>query len=92
MSTGMVSDCDLDGLFGVIDADDGRQLLFNLSAAPSGLRQRFRIGMRVTFELETVRSDWAVTPLPIGVIGPAANGLDEPLHEDVRRLGAMDRQ
>jgi hypothetical protein len=81
VSTGMVSDFDLDGLFGVIDADDGRLLLFNLSAAPSGLRQRFRIGMRVTFELETARSDWAVTPLLIGVAGPGASGLDELIRE-----------
>jgi cold shock CspA family protein len=77
MRTGTVSDFDFGGLFGLIDADDGRLLLFNLAAAPSGLRQRFRIGTRVTFELESTRSDWAASPLPIGAADPGEGGLGE---------------
>jgi cold shock CspA family protein len=72
MQTGLVSDFDTTGLFGVIDADDGRHLLFNLTAAPSGLRHRFRIGMRVTFELETAHGDWPVTPASLREADPCA--------------------
>jgi hypothetical protein len=45
--TGTISDYDSVGLFGLILADDGRLLLFNLRATPPGLRSRFEIGTRV---------------------------------------------
>jgi hypothetical protein len=47
--TGTVSDLDEDGLFGLITADDGGLLLFNLRETPPGLRGRFEIGTRVKF-------------------------------------------
>lgn len=45
--TGTISDYDSVGLFGLILADDGRLLLFNLRATPPGLRSSFEIGTRV---------------------------------------------
>ncbi len=47
--TGTVSDFDKDGLFGLIIADDGCLLLFNLRDTSPGLRDRFEIGTRVNF-------------------------------------------
>lgn len=47
--TGKVSDFDKDGLFGLIIADDGSLLPFNLHEAPSLLRERCQIGTRVKF-------------------------------------------
>lgn len=75
MRTGTVSDFDLDGLFGVIDADDGGLLLFNLSAAPAGLRERFHVGVRVTFELEAARSSRAVALRPMAPDGADASRI-----------------
>jgi hypothetical protein len=49
ISTGTVSDFDRAGLFGLIVADDGRLLPFNLSDTPAALRSRFEIGIRVRF-------------------------------------------
>ena len=46
---GTVSDLDGVGLFGLIIADDGRVLPFNLRGTPPPLRSRFEIGTRVTF-------------------------------------------
>ena len=49
MLTGTISDFDADGLFGVIDADDGRLILFNLRSVEPKLRGQFHIGTRVEF-------------------------------------------
>lgn len=49
MLTGTISDFDSEGLFGVIDADDGRLVLFNLRTIDAALRDQFRIGTRVEF-------------------------------------------
>jgi len=46
--TGTVSDFDRAGLFGLIDADDGGVLVFNLRDTPPALRS-FGIGKRVRF-------------------------------------------
>jgi hypothetical protein len=51
--TGTVSDFDKAGLFGLIAADDGRVLLFNLRGAPAALRNRFEIGTRVRINKHT---------------------------------------
>jgi hypothetical protein len=48
-STGTVSDFDKAGLFGLIIADDGRLLPFNLRETPPAQRGRFDIGTRVRF-------------------------------------------
>jgi hypothetical protein len=48
-STGTVSDFDRAGLFGLIIADDGRLLPFNLRETPPALRSCFEIGARVRF-------------------------------------------
>jgi hypothetical protein len=48
-STGTVSDFDRAGMFGLIIADDGRLLPFNLRGTPPALRSRFEIGTRVRF-------------------------------------------
>jgi hypothetical protein len=45
--TGTISDFDRAGLFGLIMADDGRVMLFNLRTTPPALRSRFEIGIRV---------------------------------------------
>jgi hypothetical protein len=47
--TGTVSDFDEAGLFGLIVADDGSLLLFNLRDAPAALQCRIDVGVRVTF-------------------------------------------
>ena len=47
--TGTVSDFDEAGLFGLIIADDGGLLLFNLRGALPALRSQFEIGTRVRF-------------------------------------------
>jgi mono/diheme cytochrome c family protein len=49
MLTGTISDFDAEGLFGVIDADDGRLILFNLRDIRPRLRERFTVGARVKF-------------------------------------------
>jgi cold shock CspA family protein len=36
-------------LFGVIDSDDGRLVLFNLRSIDVALRDRFKVGTRVEF-------------------------------------------
>src|SRR5580698_11118816 len=48
-STGTVSDFDRAGLFGLVIADDGALLPFNLRETPPALRARFLIGARVRF-------------------------------------------
>jgi hypothetical protein len=47
--TGTISDLDADGLYGLIDADDGRLVLFNLWGIDPPLRPAFGIGARVEF-------------------------------------------
>jgi hypothetical protein len=47
--TGTVSDFDRAGLFGLIIADDGGLVLFNLRETPPALRSRFEVGARVRF-------------------------------------------
>ena len=49
MLTGTISDFDTKGFFGLIDADDGRLVLFNLRGVNSLLRDRFKVGTRVEF-------------------------------------------
>jgi hypothetical protein len=45
--TGTISDFDKAGLFGLITADDGRLLLFNLLGTAPSVRSRFEVGTRV---------------------------------------------
>jgi cold shock CspA family protein len=47
--TGTVTDFDSDGLFGLITADDGDFVIFNLREIPPALRDRFQIGTRARF-------------------------------------------
>jgi cold shock CspA family protein len=49
MLTGTISDFDTDGLFGLIAADDGRLMIFNLRGVTPPLRDQFRVGARVEF-------------------------------------------
>jgi cold shock CspA family protein len=49
MLTGTISDFDTDGLFGLIAADDGRLMIFNLRGVTPPLRDQFRVGDRVEF-------------------------------------------
>ena len=66
MAIGTVSDFDVDGRFGVINADDGRLLLFNLGDTPVELRDRFKVGTRAEFtEREANSIARAVALLPI---------------------------
>ena len=50
--TGTVSDLDEGGLFGLIIADDGRLLVFNLRKTPPVQRHLFQVGTRVEFTKE----------------------------------------
>jgi hypothetical protein len=49
MLTGTISDYDADGLFGLIDADDGRFVVFNLQSVDRPARDPFNVGTRVGF-------------------------------------------
>jgi hypothetical protein len=49
MLMGTISDYDADGLFGLIDADDGRLVLFNLQGVEPPARDQFNVGTRVDF-------------------------------------------
>jgi hypothetical protein len=49
MLIGTISDFDTEGLFGVIDADDGRLVLFNLRGLDPDFREQFTVGSRVHF-------------------------------------------
>jgi hypothetical protein len=49
MLTGTISDFDTVGQFGVIDADDGRMILFNLRGIGPVSREQFTVGARVNF-------------------------------------------
>lgn len=53
MHTGTISDFDSDGQYGLIAADDGQMVLFNLWAIEQPLRDAFRIGARVEFASRT---------------------------------------
>jgi cold shock CspA family protein len=49
MHTGTISDLDTAGQLGLIDADDGRLVLFNLHGVEPRLRCKFSVGSRVEF-------------------------------------------
>jgi len=64
--TGTISDFDRAGLFGLITADDGRVLLFNLRGTAPALRGRFDVGTRVRINrhaLEPTARALEVTPI-----------------------------
>jgi hypothetical protein len=64
--TGTISDFDRAGLFGLITADDGRVLLFNLRGTAPALRGRFGVGTRVRINrhaLEPIARALEVTPI-----------------------------
>jgi cold shock CspA family protein len=50
MHTGTISDLDTAGQLGLIDADDGRLVLFNLQGVEPQLRCKFSVGSRVKFD------------------------------------------
>jgi hypothetical protein len=63
---GTVSDFDVDGHFGVISADDGRLLLFNLRDTPEELHNLIKVGTRAEFtERESDSIARAVALVPI---------------------------
>jgi cold shock CspA family protein len=65
-STGTVSDFDRSGSFGLIVADEGDFLPFNIRDAPQALRRCVEIGTRVRFERRTLDSTArAVDVMPI---------------------------
>jgi hypothetical protein len=75
-STGTVSDFDRAGLFGLIVADDGGVLLFNLRETPPALRSRFEIGRRVRFtkhEAEPAARAVEVAPIDESIDGGSLN-------------------
>jgi len=63
MLTGTISDFDSVGLFGVIEADDGRLILFNLRGIGPIFREQFTVGARVKFTEQR------------GDLGPRASAL-----------------
>ena len=63
--TGTISDFDADGLFGLIDADDGRLIFFNLRDVGLPARDLFKVGTRVEFAAqieELAPRAWALKP------------------------------
>ena len=54
--TGTVSDFDRAGLFGLIIADDGDFLIFNLQETAPVLRSLFEVGTRVRFTKQASKS------------------------------------
>jgi len=48
--TGTISEFDPEGQFGLIDADDGHLVLFNLRSLDAARCDQFRIGTRVSFD------------------------------------------
>jgi len=70
MLTGTISDFDSDGQFGVIAADDGRLVLFNLKNIEPPLRGRFKLGTRVEFIEQN------------GKLGPRASALSPASMQD----------
>jgi len=61
--TGTITDLDPDALVGLLDADDGRMLFFNLRALQPGVRAQFKVGTRVNFMEECD----ALAPRAIGL-------------------------
>jgi cold shock CspA family protein len=49
-ATGIITEFDEAGEFGVIDGDDGRMLVFNLRTVPQKQHRRFKVGTKVRFE------------------------------------------
>lgn len=49
MQSGTISDLDTDGLVGLIDADDGHLVFFNLLGMEPSSLAHFRVGARVQF-------------------------------------------
>jgi hypothetical protein len=92
MLTGTVSDFDNDGLFGVIDADDGRLLLFNLRGTPPPLHELFRIGTRVQFvERAAPPVPRAVSLVPLGVEDELASTSHRSISAAARSRGVNTR-
>lgn len=55
MHTGIISDIDPKGCFGLIESDDGEIVLFGReSLGPNCTRHALRIGQRVEFAIDTV--------------------------------------
>jgi cold shock CspA family protein len=52
MPTGTITAFDTRGEFGVIDADDGRLMIFNLRGRPTSDRRRVELGGRVSFDVK----------------------------------------
>ena len=63
MSSGTISDLDAEGLFGVIDTDDGQLVLFNLREVEPPLRPLFTVGARVHF----AEADGSVVPRAVSL-------------------------
>jgi cold shock CspA family protein len=52
MPTGTITAFDTRGEYGVIDADDGRLMIFNLHGTPTSDRRRVELGARVSFDVK----------------------------------------
>lgn len=63
MHSGTISDFDPNGQYGLIDADDGQLVLFNLQSVAPPLRDAFGIGARVEF----VEEDGAPAPRAVAL-------------------------
>jgi cold shock CspA family protein len=62
-ATGIITEFDEAGEFGVIDGDDGRMLVFNLRSVPRKQHRRFHVGAKVRFEAQ----DDPVAPRAVGL-------------------------
>ena len=63
---GTVSDFDVNGHFGLISADDGQLLLFNLNDTAAELRDLFKVGARAEFaerEINSIARAVALVPI-----------------------------
>lgn len=64
MLTGTVSDYDARERVGIIDADDGRLLIFHGDGVEPGSRKKLGVGARVGFEEEPT----PVAPRAVGIV------------------------
>ena len=74
MHTGTISAFDPNGQYGLIDADDGQLVLFNLLGIEPPLRNAFAVGARVSF------AQYSGIPAPraldLALLAPAGRSID----------------
>ena len=85
--TGIISDFDTAGLFGLIESDDGRLMPFNLKEVDPQQRKGLVVGTRVGFhEWNSYPTFRAIDLEPIGGLGAP---YGESVRSNLERAGSM---